>query len=150
MHSFEPVLVSYINNIKPKKCFEWGPGYSTSLFLKNIDDDSSLFSVEHDIKYYNLVKNNIPADIRWSLILHNVTRRVSMYAYCIFDYPLFDMILVDGRRRVECCFAAMNRLSPDGIILLHDSCRKQYTDIIKPYIDIIDDTRDTLVFKPKK
>jgi len=149
MHSFSPILVSYINNIKPKRCFEWGPGHSTSLFLKNISDDSLLFSIEHDIKYYNIVKNNTPADPRWSLVLQNATKRVSTYAHCIFNYSHFDIILVDGRRRVECCFAAMSRLSPGGVILLHDSCRKQYTDIINPFINTIENIKDTLVFEPK-
>jgi len=36
----------------------------------------------------------------------------------------FDLIFVDGRRRVECMVAALQRLTTGGVILLHDASRK--------------------------
>lgn len=150
MHSFVPILNKYLYEIKPKKCLEWGPGKSTSVFLKNISNDSSLISIEHNINYFNQAKTNIGSDSRWTLLLNSVTKRSSSYAHCIFNYGYnFDLVFVDGRRRVECCFAAMVKLNKNGIIILHDSNRKTYLDILNPYILIIENIKDTLVFKPK-
>lgn len=150
MYSFVPILTKYIDRIKPKKCLEWGPGKSTSVFFKNISNDSSLISIEHNINYFNQAKTNIGSDSRWTLLLNSATKRSSSYAHCIFNYDHnFDLVFVDGRRRVECCFAAMIKLNKNGIIILHDSNRKTYLDILNPYILIIENIKDTLVFKPK-
>jgi predicted O-methyltransferase YrrM len=149
MHSFKPVLEKYINEVKPLRCLEWGPGHSTSIFLNNVGPNATLLSIEHNLKYYEIVKNRIQGDERWELLLETVNKRVSQYAHCIYNYPKFDFIFVDGRRRVECCVAGLCRLNFNGVMLLHDSKRKAYTDLLYPLINIIEDTNDTLVFKPK-
>ena len=149
MHSFVPILIIYLDEIQPKKCLEWGPGKSTSVFLNNISNDASLVSIEHNINYFNQAQTNIGYDSRWTLLLNSATKRSSSYAHCIFNYEHnFDLAFVDGRRRVECCFAAMVKLNKNGIIILHDSSRKTYLDILSPYIKIIKNSKDTLVFKP--
>jgi hypothetical protein len=95
------------------------------------------------IKYIDIIKPE-----KWTSILQQATNRASTYAHCIFDYSdSFDLIFVDGRRRVECCLAGLLKLSDRGVIVLHDSYRKQYKDILMPYIDIIENGKTTLVFK---
>lgn len=43
----------------------------------------------------------------------------------LFDSP-FDFVLVDGRKRNQCLFAASQRLSDHGIVFLHDAWRPYY------------------------
>lgn len=38
----------------------------------------------------------------------------------------FDIIIVDGRDRVNCCKYSIDALSPNGVIVLDDSERKTY------------------------
>lgn len=56
----------------------------------------------------------------------------------LYRHNLYDLILVDGRARVECCKIAAQCLNPGGIILLHDLDKKDpkrsgYFDILKDF-----------------
>jgi spermidine synthase len=49
--------------------------------------------------------------------------------YCRMPVKLnvkFDVIIVDGRDRVNCCKQAIEALSPDGVVVLDDSEREFY------------------------
>lgn len=53
------------------------------------------------------------------------------YASRIFEYPRhhFDVVVVDGMARSLCLYHADLMCSPDGIIILDNSCRWQYNDL---------------------
>ncbi|MGZ3778662.1 MAG: FkbM family methyltransferase, partial [Mucilaginibacter sp.] len=42
----------------------------------------------------------------------------------------FDIIIVDGRDRVNCCKQAVDALSPTGVIVLDDSEREFYREAV--------------------
>jgi len=51
--------------------------------------------------------------------------------YCRVPLTLkerFDIIIVDGRDRVNCCKQAVDALSDKGVVVLDDSERKDYSD----------------------
>jgi predicted O-methyltransferase YrrM len=148
MTSFVPVLQDWLRKTSAKRVWEWGPGLSTHVILSDAPSLQSLTSVEHQAVWAEKIRGEV-SDPRWTLLEKNVARRVSDYATCLLkESQPFDLIFVDGRRRVECCFAAMLRLAPDGVIVLHDASRKAYTDLLDPHIAILDFRRDTLVFRP--
>lgn len=150
MYSYKPTLIKWINRINPKTIFEWGPGQSTGILLNNTSDDTRMVSVEHnDIFYEKAIKEYSEFKNKLTLLKLSCTNRASNYAHIILSYPDSDIIFIDGRRRVECCFAAMQKISKDGVLILHDSNRKTYMDILNPYINIIENTNQTLVFRPK-
>ncbi len=149
MFSYIPILEKYLHQIDGSLFYEWGPGKSTHIILKNIKSDANLISVEHQEKYFEKIKSEIQDD-RWKLFLESATKRASNYAFNIMLQPNQDLIFVDGRRRVECCFAAMQKIKSNGVIILHDSNRVQYLKILSPYIDIIENNKNTLVFRPKR
>ena len=144
MYSYKNILSKYLSELRPKNIVEWGPGKSTHLILSALDD-IKLLSIEHDKNYFNKINMEID-DTRWSSLLVKNTNRASRYAHIIRDYPPADLYFIDGRRRVECAFSAMSH-SPDSTLILHDCSRKMYTDILKPFVDIIEEKDDTLVFK---
>lgn len=148
MYSYTKTLTKYLRQLNPINIFEWGPERSTKLILDNISSDSTLTSVEHDSYYYDKIKNEL-ADPRWTIHNIKVSGRVSQYAHIIKKYPKMDLIFVDGRRRVECIFAALTSITPTGVIILHDSNRKSYTEIINPFIEPIENVDNTLVFRSK-
>ena len=43
----------------------------------------------------------------------------------------FDLIIVDGRARVACGIASLPKLKPGGMLLLDDSDRPQYSQLVK-------------------
>lgn len=146
MYSYTKTLTKYLKQINPVNIFEWGPGRSTKLILDNISTDSILTSIEHDSFYYDKIKRELN-DPRWAIHNIKVSGRVSQYAHIIKKYPKMDIIFIDGRRRVECVFAALSSITSSGVIILHDSNRKSYTDIINPFIDTIENIDNTLVFR---
>ena len=71
------------------------------------------------------------------------------------DEP-FDLILVDGRDRVNCFYASCGFLKRGGHVILHDSERPRYSEAKKwaiklgLYIKEIREERNTLICQAPK
>ncbi|UZJ65355.1 hypothetical protein OKW96_03920 [Sphingobacterium sp. KU25419] len=56
------------------------------------------------------------------------------YVHAILQQDqLFDIVIVDGRRRIACCKNAIQRLSETGVLILDDAEREHY----QPAIDYL-------------
>jgi hypothetical protein len=58
-------------------------------------------------------------------------------------YPLrfggtFDLIVIDGRRRMECALIAAHLSHPDTVVIIHDYRRTRYQPILSMFIPIED------------
>jgi len=149
VHSFVPVLRHWLEQTHASHVLEWGPGRSTHEILAALPAEGHLRSIEHSRAWAERIQLEIAEPKRWTLEMQCVTRRVSQYAFTALTTPqLFDLIFIDGRRRVECALAAMLILKPTGVILLHDASRKAYTQLLKPHIEVLEHRADTLVFRP--
>ncbi len=107
--------------------FEFGSGNSTLYYSRKVKE---VYSVEHDILWYNKIKNMLPANVKIKYIELQIGAE-----YCksvINSGRKYDMIIVDGRDRVNCLVNSINSVKKDGVIILDDSERKEYTEgIIK-------------------
>lgn len=66
-------------------------------------------------------------------------QNVQLY-YCKLNYgadyckyaqktgKLYDLIIVDGRDRVNCCINSLPALKPNGVLVLDDSERERYNE----------------------
>jgi len=132
------ILEELLRNLKPKNCLEWGSGYSTIYFPKFLIKDSKWLSIEHSAEWADRVKKyNKNRGVKVALVPPNVfpwTDNNNDGSYSdlknYVDYPKasapFDIILVDGRSRLECLKKAKNWISERGVVVLHDSNRKFY------------------------
>ena len=123
-YSFIDFIATRLN--KSQDIFEYGAGNSTLWYSKKV---SSVISVEHDNKWYEKIKNNIPDNV---MIYHK--ELVYNGGYCSFPNTLnkkFDFIIVDGRDRVNCMKNTLLSLKENGIIILDDSEREQYKEGIE-------------------
>lgn len=124
--------------LKPKRCLEWGSGYSTIHFPKFISNESMWISVEHDTKWYEKIKK---MDLCKSVFLKNVLPNKYPWTdkykdgnyndlkdYIEFpeEYKYYDFILIDGRARIDCLRKSLKLICPEGIVVLHDANRKYY------------------------
>ncbi len=110
---------------------EWGSGGSTIEIARRVEH---VYSYEHDARWFVRVKEEIALEN-----LSNVTQcfipknkeELPGHDGTLEDYrhyvhaPLnlnmrFDVVLIDGRARVECAKVAAGLLKPDGIIFIHD------------------------------
>lgn len=83
------------------------------------------------ISWYQLVKLQVPSNV--DLVFQqedtgNEYCRVIAGRGQKFDVVIVDVVIVDGRDRVNCIKHSITALSDQGIILLDDSQRERYQD----------------------
>jgi len=105
------------------KVFEYGSGNSTFWWAERVN---SVHACEHDRDWYKLVLQGLP---------ENVTlRQIDLeyggaYSGEIRKFSkAFDIVVVDGRDRVNCIRNSLNSLSERGVIILDDSNLPDYDD----------------------
>ncbi len=129
------VTYSFIDFIKNRlnkqhKVFEFGSGNSTYFYAKYAE---KVVSVEHDKKWYNKLHNSMPENS--NLIYCELSKNGD---YCRAPIKLnekFDIVIVDGRDRVNCCIQATDALSNNGVVILDDSERDIYQDGVQYLIN---------------
>lgn len=120
------VTYSFIDFIKERLAkhhtiFEFGSGNSTFFYAKYA---GIVVSVEHDKEWYDKIVKSKPENSE--MIFCDL---VAGGDYCHMPLNLeekFDIIIVDGRDRVNCCKQAINALSENGVVVLDDSEREKY------------------------
>jgi hypothetical protein len=142
------VLDDYLT--KDMRVFEWGSGASTLFFAMRCQEQSSVTSIEHSEKWFNVVRkalkyrgmdfaNRSPdyylkkpgegflPDFASSQPGYD-SINFKAYVECIgaLDDDSQDVILVDGRARCACLEHAQPKLKPGGLLILDDSRRSIY------------------------
>ena len=143
---------------REKNVLEWGVGHTTLFLVENhaTYDLGSLVSIDHDCDYLKSVVAQLPA---WpgfepfccDLMGPKLSDRDPEPNYATFPLSLqrrFDLIYIDGRRRLECALAATQVCAPDGIVVLHDYRRRRY-DMVRVLFDIVEDGSQFRVMRPK-
>ena len=103
--------------------FEFGSGHSTFFYASKV---RSVTSVEYDEKWFDLIKQQAPENV--SLIFKekdvdgNYCRTISSTG------KQYDVIIVDGRDRVNCIKQSVAAVSSRGVIILDDSQRNDYEE----------------------
>ncbi|MCX2432282.1 FkbM family methyltransferase [Pedobacter sp. GR22-10] len=120
------VTYSFIDFIKGRitksqHIFEYGSGSSTIFYAERAGE---VTSVEHDKGWFDKVKGTSPANAE--MIFCELHRDGEYARKATLLDKKFNIIIVDGRDRVNCCKYSLNALSPDGVIILDDSERKVY------------------------
>lgn len=125
------VTYSFIDFIKGRiqkdhLVFEFGSGNSTFFYARLA---GKVVSVEHDQDWFNKISATKPANS--DMIFCGLKPDGD---YCRMPLSLaqkFNVIIVDGRDRVNCCLQGMEALTEDGVIVLDDSERDFYQPAIK-------------------
>lgn len=108
---------------RPLKIFEYGSGNSTKWFASRV---ASIYSVENDSDFYVEMQPQLAP-------IENVTYELVTledgYSRKILDFNNeFDVIIVDGRERVECTKNTLDALAEGGVIIFDNSDRKRYQE----------------------
>jgi precorrin-6B methylase 2 len=120
-YSFNDFFIPKLN--KDIKVFEYGSGNST-LFLES--RVKNIKSVEHDKTWYNKMKQNLK---NAQLIYKDLEDKYEEIILEMNDN--FDLIIIDGRKRVKCIKNSIHKLNYNGVIILDDSQRDYYKEGIK-------------------
>lgn len=120
------VTYSFIDFIKPRlsknlSIFEYGSGSSTLFYAKHV---KRVVSVEHDEAWYNKIVKSKAQNAEMIFSKLEKGGEYSKKAATLGEQ--FDMIIVDGRDRVNCCISSVAALNPSGVLVLDDSERAEY------------------------
>lgn len=108
--------------------FEYGSGFSTLFFAARV---KSVDSIEYDPEWFEILKKKIPSNVDVIFIPKDVNGN---YCRAIQQSgKLYDVVIVDGRDRVNCVYKSIERLTGHGVIVLDDSDRERY----KPAFEFI-------------
>jgi predicted O-methyltransferase YrrM len=112
-----------------KTVLELGSGASTIWFAKRAHH---LISFEHDIRWYELITNELQ---RLGLFIDYRFIKGSYFDE-INKFPelFFDLILIDGKDRVQCVKNSIRVLKSGGILMLDDAQRDRY-NIVNDILD---------------
>jgi len=101
--------------------FEYGSGASTLWWASRVE---RVISVEHDPDWARRVSAVAPANTK---VLHIPLVPEEPYVTSARTQGIgFDVVVIDGRRRVECVPHAMAALKPGGVIILDNTDRPEY------------------------
>lgn len=103
--------------------FEYGSGYSTLFFAQRA---KSIVAVEYDRHWFEHLSGKIPANARLIFQKNDIDGD-----YCrtiLSTSDSYDIVIVDGRDRVNCVKQGLKKLSAQGVMLLDDSHREEYIE----------------------
>ncbi|HXH77522.1 MAG TPA: class I SAM-dependent methyltransferase [Nocardioides sp.] len=124
------------------RVFEWGSGASTLWLAARA---GSVHSVEHHAGWADELTSRLPANVTLQVVEPRVaaTPRVPSAkpghdGLDFADYVAaidgvggtFDVVVIDGRAREACLARAVERLSPDGLIVFDNVDRRRYLEAI--------------------
>ena len=106
---------------KEMSVFEYGCGESTLWWSKMAKE---VISVEHDKVWWENIAERIPENVN---IFQIDLEYGGSYSSKISDYrDRFDIIVIDGRDRVNCARNCLGALKNDGVIIWDNSDREEY------------------------
>lgn len=119
-----PAIFFLENRIKPEMTvFEYGSGSSTLWWSERV---ATVASCEHDLGWYNSVKTKVPSNVEY---LYHELVYGGDYSRAILKYNhKFDIVLIDGRDRVNCAKNSLPALKENGVIVWDNSDRSKYQE----------------------
>jgi len=110
--------------------FEFGLGNSTLWYANKVN---KVTSIEHDKKWYEKFKQMVPSNV--TIHYEKLATNGQYSKYGGSTMKKYDIIVVDGRDRVNCLKRAVDAIKEIGVIILDDSHRKEYLDGVNFLLD---------------
>ena len=102
---------------------EYGSGNSTLWWSERV---VNVISCEHDADWYKLMQPKLPTNVEY---LCETLEEGRKYANAISRFPQkFDIVIIDGRDRVNCARNSVGALAPSGVIIWDNSDRDEYRE----------------------
>lgn len=103
--------------------FEYGCGYSTLWWAKRV---KNIVSCEHERSWYEKMMKLIPVNVA---LYYIDLEYGGAYSKKVSEYKeRFDIIVIDGRDRLNCARNGLAAVKPDGVFIWDDSGRDDYAE----------------------
>jgi len=105
------------------KVLEFGSGASSLYLAERV---GHITTVEHHPEWAAAVSEQAPANL--TLVQHDLPYNSVAEGFAEGE---FDIIIIDGRGRVDCAFAAEPKLKPGGLLIFDDTHRPKYQPFLQ-------------------
>lgn len=102
--------------------FEYGSGQSTRWWAERV---RQVVACEHHPKWFARMKPLLPANVDYQ---HHLLGEGGYAAAIGATHQKFDVVVIDGRERVECAKHTVEALNPGGVIVWDNSNRERYAE----------------------
>ena len=143
--SFANALKQVCLLTNPQNILEFGPGFSTNLFLKYTK--AKIISFETNPHWYNKYSSFFPTS-RTTIVFKEPNWDLSE----IKEYgDTFSLVMIDGGNRVDELIYSFDLIDENGLVFLHDAHREDYEPGIRryPYI-YLPERHSCILFKSKQ
>jgi precorrin-6B methylase 2 len=106
--------------------FEFGSGNSTLYYGARV---SKVTAIEHETGWHSQISKQVPANVQVELVALDTNGNYAGFASSRDEK--YDLIIVDGRDRVNCVKRSVQALSARGVLVLDDSEREEYKEAIE-------------------
>jgi hypothetical protein len=118
----------FIKFIEPRlkkefKVFEYGSGNSTLWYTKRV---AEVVAVENDLEWFKSISSDMPPNAE--LIYCELQYDGEYCRQVTKQNKKFNIIIIDGRDRVNCIKHSINSLSDDGVIVFDNSNLPDYAE----------------------
>lgn len=120
-----------IEQLRPKKVLEYGAGGSSVYFPSVFPFIGVWLAIEDQAIWASEVMSQ--AGEKSALVIYAVHDADKNYVTAPDKYKPFDLIIIDGLKRMECLEHSKELIAPGGLVLLHDADRKSYKEATKIY-----------------
>jgi hypothetical protein len=105
--------------------FEFGSGYSTVFYARLV---GAVTAVESDKGWYETVRKMMPENVN---LIHRESDVDGEYCRSIHQAGIrYDVVVIDGRDRLNCVKQSIERISGRGVILFDDSHSARHSNSI--------------------
>jgi len=127
---------SFIKFIEPRLkkdfiVFEFGSGNSTLWYSNRV---KNIISVENDEEWFNYISSKLPHNA--NIIFKKLDFNGEYCRSANKSNTKFNLIIIDGRDRVNCIKCSVDSLAEDGVIIFDNSDLPKYQEGINYLIDI--------------
>jgi len=135
-------IAHIVHRADPKHVLEWGSGHSTDRFPREAPHLKRWVSVEHDATWHARIAKRTPKGaVELVLVPPDVPASTVGDGAAFEDYVAypaglgleFDLVLIDGKARLECLRASRGMLSQRGIVVLHDAHLFDYASMVQGF-----------------
>jgi len=156
-----PELTKILENLetRPRAVLEWGSGLTTQVlaaFAEHVWHSDLLLSLDDNFDYQSAIFRDRAEPSCLTLKCLDLTgpcrdqrdRELNYSTYPLAHSCKFDLIFIDGRRRIECAFVAFLVSHPNTTVILHDFRRSRYQPVVVLY-DIVFEGAQFRVLRPR-
>lgn len=117
-----PAIDFLTRHVRPDmSVFEYGCGHSTLWWASRVRE---VVACEHDRDWIERIRARAPSHVT---LRHVPLEYGGAYARTVAEYPgRFDIVVIDGRDRVNCAAHAVTGLKRDGVIVWDNTGRDEY------------------------